>query len=417
MTISERHQPISARAVCSIVLLSIAAALSAQTTAETHDNAAMLYYQAFLLCPDDDSIPNDLRLAILRRGPFDDQLNEKDQIAQMQRYVTDYGSAIELAVLGSRSPFCEWAIPHRPGDAIRSKLSASLRSLAFLCGAEVQIVALNREYEVALARCMTLRQVAEHLAEDAGIYYLEPVTVEGRALIFTHRVLDIMPPNAKSLLWLKQELGPTPGFVVGLADWIRRDFEQNLEAARRRGTTLTWLRKQWAGNTPDVRTQNEILNYADDHLLDLIREAYSTFLDNVVLTLTSDMEYDRVCGCLKDHVNALEEEGKRNPLVLFAWMGTPEAVPTLYSIKTAHTAYRNAVRAAIEVYLVKADTGQLPASLPEGLVKDPFAGRDFEYERTERGFVLRSRAKPVGLTEIPTYEFVVTEVEDSAQAP
>lgn len=47
------------------------------------------------------------------------------------------------------------------------------------------------------------------------------------------------------------------------------------------------------------------------------------------------------------------------------------------------------------IYIISAQTGQLPETLPANLPKDPFSGQDFEYEITERGFVLRCRAKDI----------------------
>lgn len=380
----------------------------------THANAAVFYYQAFLLCPEYRSIPNELGLAILRRGLFDERLDDSEFVTQMRRYVRDYGDAIELTESASGMPFCNWGIPDRQGPAIRSKLLASLRSLAFLYGADVQILASDGEYEAALSRCMTLRKLAEHAAQDPGIHYVAPVTIEGQALLFAQRVLTLMLPDRKSLLWLREQLGSTPDYVEALPDWVRRDFEETL-ATRRNGKTLSWLREQWAGNTADPNTRDRILNYTDDHLLDLMRKAYATFLDNVTSTLTSDVAYDQTYSSLETYVNALEKEGKRNPLVLFGWMGTPETVPELYRIKTSHVACRNAMRVAIEVYLIKADTGRLPVSLPKGAPKDPLSGNDFEYETTKQGFILRCPITPKGFTQPPEYESVVTDARNDVE--
>lgn len=73
-----------------------------------------------------------------------------------------------------------------------------------------------------------------------------------------------------------------------------------------------------------------------------------------------------------------------------------------------------AVQAAIAVYLIKAKTGQLPQTLPADLPKDPYSGNDFEYQVTERGFILRCRAVFGGQTlhgELPQFEFQVTKRE------
>jgi len=53
-----------------------------------------------------------------------------------------------------------------------------------------------------------------------------------------------------------------------------------------------------------------------------------------------------------------------------------------------HTAQINCTKAAVELYLIMAKTGQLPKELPDYLPKDPYTGRDFLYEITDDGFIL-----------------------------
>ena len=72
-----------------------------------------------------------------------------------------------------------------------------------------------------------------------------------------------------------------------------------------------------------------------------------------------------------------------------------------------HTAHTNSIKAAIELYLIVANTGQLPERLPEGLPKDPYSGKDFEYEITKEGFVLRCPVKPVNERKVRQFEFKV----------
>jgi hypothetical protein len=67
----------------------------------------------------------------------------------------------------------------------------------------------------------------------------------------------------------------------------------------------------------------------------------------------------------------------------------------------------DAVRVAIDVYIIKAKTGRLPGSLPTGSPKDLFSGEDFEYQKTSDGFVLRCRGKDLQKDKIHEYEFKV----------
>jgi len=82
-------------------------------------------------------------------------------------------------------------------------------------------------------------------------------------------------------------------------------------------------------------------------------------------------------------------------------------IDRLFESQVEHTAHINVVKAAVEVYLVVAKTGQLPETLPEGLPKDPYSGKDFDYEITNEGFMLRCRVKPVNERKVRQYEFKV----------
>jgi len=83
------------------------------------------------------------------------------------------------------------------------------------------------------------------------------------------------------------------------------------------------------------------------------------------------------------------------------------ALAKILSLKTRAETHANALKAAIEVYLGFAKMGRLPDVLPPGLPKDLFSGKDFGYEKTKDGFVLRCRGKDLDKDEITQYEFKV----------
>jgi hypothetical protein len=65
--------------------------------------------------------------------------------------------------------------------------------------------------------------------------------------------------------------------------------------------------------------------------------------------------------------------------------------------------------AGIEILLDRAGTGKLPNALPSGLPKDAFSGKDFEYEKTKDGFILRCRGRASDKDEINQYEFKLSK--------
>lgn len=82
-----------------------------------------------------------------------------------------------------------------------------------------------------------------------------------------------------------------------------------------------------------------------------------------------------------------------------------------------------AVQAAIAVYLTKAKTGQLPRTLPADLPKAPHTGKDFVYQATEEGFILRCGVRFAAYggygpnPEPLQFEFQVTERKQSPALP
>lgn len=71
------------------------------------------------------------------------------------------------------------------------------------------------------------------------------------------------------------------------------------------------------------------------------------------------------------------------------WLVTTD----FYRMSVNHRARMNALKAAIEIYLIRARTGKLPDVLPDGLPKDPYTCRDFGYEIVEGGFALRCQGE------------------------
>jgi len=91
----------------------------------------------------------------------------------------------------------------------------------------------------------------------------------------------------------------------------------------------------------------------------------------------------------------------------FGFSGEFNVIDRLFKSQVRHTAQINSIKAAADVYLVLAKTGQLPEKLPDHLPKDPYSSKDFEYETTKEGFVLRCRVKPIDKNKVTQYEFKV----------
>jgi hypothetical protein len=98
-------------------------------------------------------------------------------------------------------------------------------------------------------------------------------------------------------------------------------------------------------------------------------------------------------------------ESLDNPDATFTALLLP-AAHRLYLLTTRFQTHFNAVRTAIDLYIIKAQTGTLPDALPAGMPLDLYSGQPFEYEKAPDHFTLRCRAKedPVD-AEAKQYEF------------
>jgi hypothetical protein len=79
----------------------------------------------------------------------------------------------------------------------------------------------------------------------------------------------------------------------------------------------------------------------------------------------------------------------------------------VHTLGARSEAYVNAAVAGVEVCLQQVNSGKLPTALPAGLPKDPFSGQDFQYERTDDGFVLRCQGKDLDKDIAEGFKFVV----------
>jgi hypothetical protein len=120
-----------------------------------------------------------------------------------------------------------------------------------------------------------------------------------------------------------------------------------------------------------------------------------------------DLPYPQAYLRLKEVGEKPAKDANSNPDATLSAILQP-ALGNVYALGLKVGAFSNAVRAAIDIYMIRTETGGLPDGLPAGLPKDPFSGEDFEYEKKSDGFVLRCRGKDLKEDKIHEYEFKIT---------
>jgi len=151
----------------------------------------------------------------------------------------------------------------------------------------------------------------------------------------------------------------------------------------------------------------EQLRNVDQTIIDKNRAYYIKHMDTLQTILSTPTNYEKVYNELKKLNEQPHKDLAENNTDAYLTSIVAAGYDKIVSVETSSKTLTNAVRAAIEIYITKVKTGQLPETLPTGLPKDLFSGKDFRYEKTADGFTLRCRGKDLNKNETYKYEFKV----------
>ena len=130
-----KDNSIATRSICTIVFVCVLlTTMKATAAGGKPENAALLYYQAMLLCPNLDSLPeeaidNVFGSVLLTKAP--------GSVEQVRKYVEKYKHTIQIAEAASKISHCDWALTYAPfgaGSEEGLKVSRQAKALAFLIG-------------------------------------------------------------------------------------------------------------------------------------------------------------------------------------------------------------------------------------------------------------------------------------------
>ncbi|MHC4301703.1 MAG: hypothetical protein ACYS7Y_30930 [Planctomycetota bacterium] len=352
------------------------------------ENAAILYYQAFLLRPD----PNE---AI--REKIHDIFFDAEPDKQLRIYLGHCLPMIRIAERASRIPKCSWAIQQDFEPRFSAKdLHNQVSYLRDVLLVDARTLAADGHYHAALERCLTVRRLARHLSNSSndGVVLLSR-SPDAMALRMIRRVLGIMPPDADMLSWFRGQLAVVQGVQLAFAETLRADFISFLHQMRTNPIRLRHLRHWLTENAEDRQAQAVVQNLTDEELLARVQKPFPSFFDSIFRIAGSEITYEQKLSQMQGLVNSLNETGEADPIVEYAVYisGVPAMIDRVYPLQVGHQAHINATKVAVEVYIVVAGTGKLPHKLPPDLPEDPFTGKDFVYEITDEGFSIRCQGE------------------------
>jgi len=218
------------------------------------------------------------------------------------------------------------------------------------------------------------------------------------ALRTVQYVLGVMPPDVDILTWFRGQLAVVQGPPLSFTERIQADFKSYLNHVRTNPARVARLRNLLVEKAEDEQAKENARNLTDEQILSRAREPFSRFFGSIFQIVDSEMTYEQKCAQIQRLIDKLKDEYGTDPVVahIINWSGIDgmiEPPSSQYPFYVGCQAHVNGVKAAAEVYLVVAKTGQLPEKLPDYVPKDPFTGRAFVYEITDEGFALRCQGE------------------------
>ncbi|HUU18204.1 MAG TPA: hypothetical protein VMW72_13730 [Sedimentisphaerales bacterium] len=363
------------------------------------DNAALLYYQAYISYEKADDTMEEM-VADLSKGNIEP--NER-----IKKYIESCRTAIDLATAATEIPNCNWGLKYSDGISLQLSHVAQTRKLVFLIAAEARIIAAEGDYRGAINRCLTVHTMGKHVGDDTPISFLVSTSIDKMVASHIQDILADMPEDLETLTWLKAKLAEVPFKTPSLRVAMRSEkefFSSEMQVDKRDKLLALCSGSGDGGDLEKMAIKR--LTEGDEAFFAKNRDYYIKHMNYFDEILESSKPYNDVYSRLKQWSEKPDKEITENSAATLTTFLLP-AFGNIYSIDIRTKTICNAVRTAVEIYIIKAKTGKLPDTLPIGLPGDLFSGKDFKYEKTANGFTLRCQGKDLLKNETHQYEFKV----------
>jgi hypothetical protein len=371
------------------------------------DNAALLYYQAFCIYEKPDGSMKDM-VGDLAKGDIEPN-------PTITKYIESCRPAIKLAESAGELSKCDWGMKYSDGLDAQARYLAETKMLTYIILADARIALSQADYDLAIRRCLTARKLAIDVGQDPlAVGYLVERAIEKLTNKCIQEILSAEVMDLQTLQQLEERLDELDRRIKPVEFFL--ETEQEVMAMYITPERIRDL-------LPYINPENlpRLVNASDDTrecILDYVRNADEQFCQKNLVYFNN--YWSEIFSALKlpyqQLYNELKELGKKYLENYNDCQENPDAIMTillgpawdkLYNDGIHSETFSNAVKTALEIYEIAAQTGQLPDSLPAGMPKDLFSGKDFEYEKTDEGFILRCQGKDLSKDEIYEYEFKV----------
>ncbi len=322
----------------------------------------------------------------------------------IEQYIEKNRQVLEFLIAAADTPNCDWGFDYSKGFELTMPNLAQLRRATYLIGAEAKLLAEKGDYKMALERCLSMHKMALHAADKTLVSYLVAIAISARANGAIQSILKETPEDSEILYRLKEQFIQIEDKFPLLKDCIV--FEGQVCATAMQKEKVQAIMEISSDRVTSNPKMAERILSADDDFFKRNRDYWFKSIDTYKTTLESGLPYPQTCMKLGELGQKIIQEAEENPDATLTSISLPP-LGKIYDIAVRRKTHSNAIKAAIEIYIIKAKTGKLPDALPADLPRDLFSGKDFKYEKTRDGFVLHCQGKDLGKNKIYEYEFKV----------
>lgn len=376
--------------------------LSALALPPDPENAALLYYQAFCSY-EKPSEAIDEKVWDLAEGKIQSD-------PEMIKYIESCHPAIELAAKAAELGQCDWGILYSERLDASMRYAAEAKVLFRIIMADARIAISQAKYDIALERCLTARKLGIDAGSSSSIIgLLIDSSSEKNANYCIQDILSGGMLDLRTLENLKSLLSKLDSMIRPIEFYFKA--EQEVMTSYMTPEQIQLMFKAIGSST--FKDNPDRYQFARDFILNADEEFarenlafYNRVWSEIypAIHLPYPQAYKRLIEIKKefvdDNIDKGEPESIMTVLLCIPWH-------TFYSYSIDYKVFSNALLVAVEVYIIADKTGKLPDSLPEGLAKDLFSGGDFQYRKTDDGFVLRCQGEDLEEHKVQEYEFKV----------
>ena len=373
------------------------------------DNAALLYYQAFCVYEKPDDSMKDM-IGDLAKGKIEPN-------PTITKYIESCRPAIKLAENAGELSKCNWGMKYSDGLDAQARHLAESRMLTYIILADARIALSQADHDLAILRCLTARKLAIDVGQDPlAVGYLVEKAIKKLTNNCIQDILSSGEMGLQTLQQLKAQLGELDSRSKPVEFFLETEQEVMAMYAtpERFQDLLPYLDPESLPRLVSASddTRECILSYvrnADEQFCRKNIEYYNDYWAKIFSAFK--LPYQRAYNKLEElekHYLENYNDCQENPDAILTVLLGP-ALYNLYNNGIQSETSSNAVKTAIEVYEIVVQTEKLPDELPADLPKDLFSTKDFEYEMTADGFILRCQGKDLSKDMFHEYEFKVAK--------